>query len=109
MFYQIRFQTGEISELISEMQKGSIPCMDVDDAQELNWVINELAQKGIHRVSDIPFDKNAQDKIKEPEFEFRIAFVHGSETGELQKSQPMYIDFYSPIVEDETYDSIFGD
>lgn len=109
MFYQIRFQTGEISELISEMQKGNIPCMDVEDTHELNWVINELSQRGIHKVSEIPYDKNARDKIKEPEFEFRIAFAQGSETYELQKSQLMYIDFYSPIAEDETYDSIFGD
>ena len=105
MFYQVRFQTGEIQDIVGEMKKGDIPCMDVDDMDELNWFINQLAENGIHKVEDIPYDKDARDKLKEPEFEFRIAFSDSPGS----KVNLMYIDFYFPPVEDETYDSIFGD
>jgi hypothetical protein len=106
MFYQIRFQTGETTDIISEMKKGNIPCMDVEDIDEFNWFINHLSENGVYKVDSIPYDKNSRDKIKEPEFEFRVAF---SDTKDGKNEKLMYIDFYFPLVEDETYDSIFGD
>lgn len=110
MFYQIRFQTGELSDIVNEMKKGNIPCMDVDDTEELNWFINQLTQHGIHKVEAIPYDKNARDRIKEPEFEFRIAFTDKQAIStEIEKAKLMYIDFYFPPIEEETYDPIFGD
>jgi len=105
MFYQIIYQTGEIEDVIKEMKNGNIPCMDVDNMAEFEWVVNKLKEHGIYRISSIPLDRKARDVIKEPEFEFRAAFCD-NEDG---KGEPMYIDFYfEPIVE-EDYDPIFGD
>ncbi|MFZ5989003.1 MAG: hypothetical protein ACOYWZ_18015 [Bacillota bacterium] len=103
MFYHVRYQTGEIEDVVKEMKKGIIPCMDVDDMNEFNWVVNKLSEYGVHLVESLPFDKDARDRVKEPEFEFRAPFsVKDSET-------LMYIDFYfEPFIE-EDYDPIFGD
>lgn len=102
MFYQVRFQTGEIEEIVSQMKAGKIPCMDVTDMDEYNWVVEKLSSFGIQRASDIPLDKAARDRIKEPEFEFRAAFT--SSDNVLR-----YIDFYfEPFIEKE-YDSAYGD
>lgn len=103
MFRQIRFQTGEIDEIISEMEKGNVPCMDVDDVDEFNWFLTRLAAKGISRVESIPPDKNARDRLKEPEFEFRAAFRSA------KSDRIMYMDFYFEPDEEESYDAIFGD
>jgi len=110
MFRQIRFQTGETRDIINEMKKGNIPCMDVDDEDELNWFIDELSKHGIYRVDGLPYDKNARDRIKEPEFEYRIGFyTQPVKVEEINKEQLMYIDFYfEPFIE-EDYDPIFGD
>lgn len=102
MFYQVRFQTGEIEEVVSEMKAGKIPCMDVIDMDEYNLVIEKLSASGIQRASDIPLDKAARNRIKEPEFEFRAAFTSADNI-------LMYIDFYfEPFIEKE-YDSVNGD
>jgi len=74
MFYQIRYQTGEIEDMVAEMKKGNIPCMDVDNMDEFNWVVKKLEEYNIYLAKNIPFDKNARDRVKEPEFEFRAAF-----------------------------------
>ncbi len=110
MFYDIRYQTGETEDIIAEMKKGSIPRMDVDNEEELGWFIGQLEKKGIYRVAGLPYDRKARDRIKEPEFEFRIAFC----TAPLDASRTsgvdlMYIDFYFEPEIEETYDSAFGD
>lgn len=107
MFYQVRFQTGEIKQIIDEMKKGNIPCMDVNDGDEMNWFIKELESKGIFRVEDIPYDKNARDRVKEPEFEYRIAFYTSPvKASGLEGKTPMYIDFYFEPIVDRTYDPV---
>lgn len=110
MFRQIRYQTGELNEIVNEMKNGRIPCMDVDDNDEMNWFIDQLELHGIYKVKDLPYDKDARDRIEEPEFEFRVAF--GSKpvsSNEIDNKDLMYIDFYfEPFIE-ETYDSIYGD
>ncbi|NMB34219.1 MAG: hypothetical protein GX992_08360 [Clostridium sp.] len=106
MFYQIRYQTGEIEEVVTQMKKGNIPCMDVDDTKEFNWVINELAQKGMQRILDAPPDRNAKDTLKEPEFEFRIAF---SNISNAKDTSIYYIDFYFEPFEEEDYAGVFAD
>ena len=106
MFYQVRFQTGEIKQIIDEMKKGNIPCMDVNDGDEMNWFIKELESKGIFRVEDIPYDKNARDRVKEPEFEYRIAFYTSPVRASGLEGIPMYIDFYFEPIVDRTYDPV---
>lgn len=105
MFYQIRYQTGEIENMIDEMKKGSIPCMDVDDMNEFNWVVDKLEKNNIYFTKNIPLNRDARDRIKEPEFEFRAAFSLSKDS----EDNLMYIDFYfEPIIEKD-YDPIFGD
>jgi len=41
---------------------------------EFNWVVKKLEEYNIYLAKNIPFDKNARDRVKEPEFEFRAAF-----------------------------------
>ncbi|NLD47712.1 MAG: hypothetical protein GX660_11010 [Clostridiaceae bacterium] len=107
MFYQVRFQTGEIKEIVEEMKKGEIPCMDVVDMNEFNWVVQKLSEHGILRLENIPLDNNARDKLKEPEFEFRAAFSQLKDS--KGENNLMYIDFYfEPFLEEE-YDSVYGD
>jgi len=57
MFYQIRYQTGEIEDMVAEMKKGNIPCMDVDNMDEFNWVVKKLEEYNIYLAKNIPFDK----------------------------------------------------
>lgn len=107
MFYHIRFQTGEIKDIIGEMEKGNIPCMDVDDTDELNWFIDQLAKHGIYKIEGIPYDKNARDRVNEPEFEFRIAFSKRPlKVEDVKKEDIMYIDFYFEPITEETYDPV---
>lgn len=107
MFWQVRYQTGEVDDIIREMKEGKVPCMDVDNYDELNWFINLLAERGIFRVEDLPYDRTARDRIKEPEFEFRAAFyTKPVKSSEVNKSDLMYIDFYFEPDVEETYDSI---
>lgn len=110
MFRQVRYQTGEMEDIIGEMKKGAIPCMDVDNTEELDWFIGQLAGHGIYKVEGLPYDRNARDRIHEPEFEFRIAFADKpAKGGETDKKALMYIDFYFEPDIEEDYDSIFGD
>lgn len=110
MFRQIRYQTGELDDVINEMKKSMIPCMDVDDYDEMEWVVDRLSEKGVYRVEGLPYDKNARDRIKEPEFEFRIGFYSRPVTSkDVQIKDLMFIDFYFEPDIDKTYDPIFGD
>lgn len=107
MFYHVRYQTGEIEDVVKEMRTGSIPCMDVDDMDEFNWVVNKLKEHKVYLAKNISFDKEARDPLKEPEFEFRAAFA--SNEDEKAPAKLMYIDFYfEPFIE-EDYDPILGD
>jgi len=110
MFYEIRYQTGELDKVISDMLNGKIPCMDVDDTNEFQWVLSELAKKGIIQDKNIPYDKCARDTIKEPEFEFRVSFINKNDKlNDTSTQLHIYIDFYFEPVNDRDYDSIFGD
>ncbi|MDP4092659.1 MAG: hypothetical protein Q8920_04790 [Bacillota bacterium] len=107
MFNQTRYQTGETDDIIKEMNNRKIPCVDVDDNDELNWFIGKLAENGIFKVEDIPHDKYARDRVKEPEFEFRIAFSNNiGNIDESENKSLMYIDFYFQPFDDRTYDTI---
>ncbi|HOM01432.1 MAG TPA: hypothetical protein PLH43_01210 [Acetivibrio sp.] len=105
MFYQIRYQTGEIEDMVAEMKKGGIPCMDVDDMDEFNWVVKKLEEYNIYLAKNIPFDRNARDRVNEPEFEFRAAFSSAKDS----EDNLMYIDFYFEPYVEKDYDPIFGD
>jgi len=107
MFRQVRYQTGEIEDIIKEMKSGNIPPMDVDDEDELQWFIQQLEKHGIYKVEGLPYDKNARDVLKEPEFEFRIGFYTRSvKADEINPKDLMYIDFYFEPIPEETYDSV---
>lgn len=101
MFRQIRFQTGELGEVAALMRNGSIPCMDVQDRPEYEWVLEQLASRGIARLPEIPEDRTARDRLKEPEFEFRAAF---SPKG--SKDAVLYLDIYYEPDYERTYDPI---
>lgn len=101
MFRQIRYQTGEISEVAAEMKKGSIPCMDVQNRPEYEWVLEQLSNKGIIRLSEMPEDKTARDRLKEPDFEFRAAFCASD-----SKSRIMFLDIYYEPDFEKTYDPV---
>lgn len=110
MFKQIRYQTGEIKEIIEDMKCGKIPCMDVDNNDEYEWFLGQLELNSIYKVKALDPDKYARDRVLESEFEFRVAFSDSpifAQNIDVQKL--MYIDFYFEPIEDETYDSIFGD
>lgn len=100
MFKQIRYQTGESAEVASEMKKGIIPCMDVNDMEEFNIFKNKLLKYGIRFAEDIPYDKSARNTITEPEFEFRAAFY-------IEDSKEIsFLDVYFEPEIDRTYDSV---
>ena len=107
MFRQIRYQTGEMDEIVLEMEKGNIPCMDVDDQEELEWFLLQLEKRSIFRVDGLSFDREARDRVKEPEFEFRIALFE--KTDDSVKKDNLYIDFYFEPDIEKTYDPIMGD
>ena len=44
---RIRYQTGEINEVIKEMEEDKIPCIDVVDDDEFKWTIIQLESKNI--------------------------------------------------------------
>ncbi len=107
MFYEVRFQTGEISQIIDEMKKGNIPCMDVIDNDDLNSFIQRLESNGIYKIEGMPYDLNARDRVKESEFEYRIGFYTSPvKASELKDKKPMYIDFYFEPIVDRTYDPV---
>lgn len=107
MFRQVRFQTGEMKEIINCMKDGDIPCMDVDDYDEFHQFVKQLKGQGIYPVEGLPHDKNARNRVKEEEFEFRAAFYTQKITAEETAGKKLlYIDFYfEPFIE-ETYDSV---
>ena len=110
MFRQIRYQTGELEEIISEMKAGKIPCMDVDNTEELNWFIEKLSSRGIYKIEDLLYNRTARNRINEPEFEFRIGFYTSPlKSSDINSADIMYIDFYFEPDIEKTYDTIFGD
>lgn len=108
MFRQIKYQTGELTDVVSDMKKGNIPCMEVEDSDELEWVIGQLSQKGIYALPDMPRDNNARDRIKEPEFEFRVGFSTKPDVllADVKGEEIMYIDFYFESFVERSYDPV---
>ena len=104
MFYTIKYQTGELDAVIVDMNNGKIPLLEVDNTNELNWVIDRLREKDIYRIDSIKPDKLARDAVSEPDFEFRLAFHNKNDL-----SNVMYIDIFEEPIPDEDYDSIWGD
>ncbi len=104
MFYHVRYQTGELDDIVKEMTGGNIPCVDVSDNNELDWVIDQLKERGILKVEGLPYDRNARDVLAEPEFEFRIAFSRRTADLEAENKDLMYADFYFEPIIDDTYD-----
>lgn len=106
MFYQIRYQTGELDEVVNELKTRKIPSMDVVDGIELEWICKRLEERGIYKVEGLPADKNARDSVAEPEFECRLGFYSKPvKNDEITPSDLMYIDFYFEPYTDKTYDS----
>lgn len=101
MFHQIRYQTGEIGEIAAEMKNGSIPCMDVQNREEYEWVLERLIERGIYRHAQTPEDRTARDRLREPDFEFRTAFCLKD-----SNSASMYLDVYFEPDYEETYDPV---
>src|SRR3989339_1891076 len=100
---RIRYQTGEINEVIKEMEEDKIPCIDVVDDDEFKWTIIQLESKNIIKDTSIENNRNARDRLKEPEFEYRIAFKYKNLENNIMNNKIMFIDFYyEPIIE-ETY------
>lgn len=107
MFYEVRFQTGEMAKIIDEMKKGNIPCMDVYDDEDMDIFISRLESEGIYKIKNMPYDKNAHDRVKEPEFEYRIGFYTSPVSlPELGDKKPMFIDFYFEPEIERTYDPV---
>lgn len=107
MFREVRFQTGEVREVAAEIKKGTIPCLEVEYLEEFEIFSRRLIEYGIYKVTDIPYDKNARDRIKEPEFEFRAAFSdcnNGYAPDNAKKL--MYIDVYFEADPEESYDPV---
>lgn len=101
MISRIRYQTGELDDVTEDMRKGIIPCMDVRDRDEFEWVLEQLASRGIFRLAEIPEDKNARNRVEEPDFEFRAAFSpKGSNNSKL------YLDIYYEPDFEKTYDPV---
>lgn len=110
MFMTVKYQTGELSDVVKDLHDGKIPCLEVEDTSELNWVLNKLTEFSVYQVKDLPFDRNARDMIKEPDFEFRIAFTpYPSDVNTYKKEDLLFIDVYFEIIELESYAPIFGD
>ncbi len=106
-FRETRYQTGETEEIITEMKNGKIPCVDVDNQDELDWYIEQLKKHGIYRIDGLACDRKARDGVKEPDFECRIAFfTKPVKAGEIKPEYALFIDFYFEPEIEETYDSI---
>jgi len=43
--------------MVAEMKKGNIPCMDVDNMDEFNWVVKKLEEYNIYLAKNIPLTK----------------------------------------------------
>lgn len=104
MFRTIKYQTGELDAIIADMKDGKIPMLEVDDKDELNWVLDRLSEKSICRIHDIEPDRKARNAVLEPDFEFRLAFSLNNNL-----SNVMYIDIFEEPIPDKDYDPIFGD
>ena len=104
MFRTVKYQTGELESIVNDMKNGEIPMLEVDNSDELNWVLNELKKYSISRIESLAPDKIARDAVKEPDFEFRLAFSYNNDT-----SNVMYIDIFEEPILDRDYDPIFGD
>ena len=104
MFRTVKYQTGELKSIVNDMQNGKIPMLEVDNLDELNWVLNELENYSIFKVPDFKPDKKARDAVKEPDFEFRLAFCYNNDLSNI-----MYIDIFEEPIPDRDYDPIFGD
>lgn len=107
MFREIRFQTGEVLEVSQEMKKGSVPCLELQFEEEFEAFVIRLKEYGIYFAENIPLDKDARDRIKEREFEYRAAFTEQPAiiAGE-KNARLMYIDVFVEEVPEETYDPV---
>jgi len=104
MFRTIKYQTGELNAVVSDMKNDIIPMLEVDNSAELMWVIDELKKYSMYRAENIPPDKLARNAVAEPDFEFRLAFSYQHDMSHI-----MYIDIFEEPIPDRDYDPIFGD
>jgi hypothetical protein len=101
IYFPIRHQTGEISEIVAALREGKIPPIDIDSKQEYAYVLAQLAQNGFNPAV-AALDKNAYNTVEVPDFDFRQSFH--DENGNI-----VHIDFFSPTIHDRDYDSTGGD
>jgi hypothetical protein len=99
-----RFQTGELNNIVNEIRNKKIPSVDADTEDEYRELLIDLENEGIFLAKDIGLDKDATDRVKFPEFQFRAAFYIAND-----KKNVAYIDFYAEEPAEETYPDIFGD
>ena len=104
MFRTIKYQTGELQSVVNDMKDGKIPMLEVDNLDELNWVLKQLEKYLIFRITNLKPDKNARNAVREPDFEFRLAFSYNNDLSKI-----MYIDIFEEPIPDKDYDPIFGD
>lgn len=99
-----RYQTGEIKDIVEELKKGNIPEIDVDNEKEYKEVIEDLKEYNIYLMENAEMDEHAVDRVKKPEFQFRMPFYNENDTSKI-----VYADFYTIEPPEETYADVFGD
>lgn len=98
--YEIRYQTGELRDLVEDLKNNLIPKLDCDNIDKLNWCLEQLKTMGVTEDTSIPRDKYAIDRDKFYDYEYRIAFnVDGIEG-------TRYVDIYFEPTLDDDYDPI---
>lgn len=101
MFYEIRYQTGEIEAIIKELKSKKIPSLEVDDFEDFTNFCNRIQNHGI--IFQNVLDEKVRNKIKEPEFEFRASY------NDKYSNETFYIDVFMEPIPDDDYETIYGD
>lgn len=90
-----RYQTGELDKVIKEIKENKFAQMDIDHEDEIDEVIESLAE--VNPVfSDYEQNYKVADMADELEYNSRVTFADGT-----------YIDFFLVDQPEETYDEIF--
>ena len=63
----------------TSLAKGSGSAIPPSQARKNGWNINELKKYSISRIENLSPDKKARDAVKEPDFEFRLAFSYNND------------------------------
>lgn len=103
-----RYQTGEVKEIAQKLKVHDIVQVDLDRDEELDELIKDLEQESIYQIEGLPYDEQALDLVKEPEFRFRIGFSTGPvKADEIDRDKILFIDFFTIEEPEESYDDVF--